>query len=327
MTGRKSYRAAGQAPAARTDVYQTVTDRIVAELESGTVPWRAPWVSGGRPRSMATGKPYQGVNVFLCAITAAERGYTSPWWGTYEQVKSQGGNVRAGQNKANGTGATMITLWKTFTPRDAEPDPETGMLPQRAMARLFPVFNADQCDGLPAKFYPVAAELGDVDANAQRVIDDYIARPGAPSMAYDVHGQAFYNHETDGIHMPPIGEHVTAGRFYSTAFHEMTHSTGHHTRLARRADGEGRAFGSHEYGTEELCAEMGAAMLCADAGITCDDLVADSASYIASWLRTIKEDSKMVIRAASQATRAAEYIVAGHVADQVQDADASELAA
>ena len=106
------------------DVYQDVTDRMVAALERGTVPWHRPWSasSGGRPRSMSTGRPYSGINTWLLGLAAFERGYTSPWWGTFRQVKALGGTVRKGQNAQNGCGATHIVFWKAFTPKDARPD-------------------------------------------------------------------------------------------------------------------------------------------------------------------------------------------------------------
>ena len=320
-TRRTSRASSASKPSKTEDVYQTVTDTIVRALEAGTVPWRNPWIGGdGRPMRMSNNQPYKGVNVFLLAITSMERGYTSPWWGTFEQVKALGGNVREGQSKANGCGATWVTLWKTFTPKNAEPDGE-GRLPQIPMARMFPVFNADQCEHLPDRYYPTVREVSEseVSTAAESIIRGYIDRPYSPLLVHDVHGQAYFNHQTDEIHVPELAEHVTGGRYYSTVFHEMTHSTGHHSRLARRGEHELRQFGSHEYGAEELVAELGAAMLNADAGIASDDLVADNAAYIASWIKTIKTDNRMVISAASAAGKACDFIHGRQLANAGED--------
>jgi antirestriction protein ArdC len=152
----RNYQRRGQ-PAGnghKPDVYQSVTDRMVAALESGKVPWRQPWTAGGRPRSMTTRQPYKGINTLLLGLTSMERGYASPWWGTANQINAQGGHIRKGQSAANGCGATWITLWKTYEPRNAEPDPETGEVKEYVVARLIPLFNAEQCEGLPERFYP-----------------------------------------------------------------------------------------------------------------------------------------------------------------------------
>jgi antirestriction protein ArdC len=174
--------------------------------------------------------------------------------------------VRKGQTRDNGCGATEVTRW--VESRITEVDEITGEKTTKIIPslRFFYVFNAAQIDGLPAKYYEKAAEHG-LLPGAQAVLDDYLATPGSASLHHDAHGKASYSHLTDEIHMPPIGEHVAAGEYYSTAFHEVVHSTGHHTRLARRHEGELRAFGSHEYDCEELCAEMGAAILCAESGV------------------------------------------------------------
>src|SRR5258708_19389354 len=144
------------------DIYKQVTDGIIAGLEAGTVPWRKPWrTAGGMPRSMSTGRRYQGVNVMLLAMTAADRGYTSSWWGTRRQVSEQGGWIRKGQNRENGKGATYVSVWRDYGPQDAdaddgaEDDPDAPGARKRVVARMVPVFNADQCQDLPERFYPV----------------------------------------------------------------------------------------------------------------------------------------------------------------------------
>ena len=301
----------------RTDVYQAVTDRMIARLEAGTAPWRKPWTAGHRPRSMSTGKQYRGINSFLTGMTAMERGYTSPWWGTFRQVQSLGGNVRKGENEANGRGGTTVMLWKEYVKKDAEPvrNERTGELelPLSFVASAFRVFNAEQCEGLAEKFYLSGREIdGQPIPQPQAVLDAYLGNPG-PAIRYDVHGKAHYKPGPDVIHMPPLAEHKSAQHFYATAFHEATHSTGHASRLARPGITElgekGHGFGSHPYGKEELVAEMGSAMLCAETDIDAEAVFENSAAYLGSWLDTIKGDPKMVVQAASQAEKATDLVM------------------
>jgi len=338
MTQRAARKPARRKPAARSGCgndakYQQVTDRIVTALEAGTVPWRGPWITGaGLPMSMSTGRAYRGVNVWLLGLTAMERGYSSRWWGTYDQIAERSGmerrvmpnghkfwvspdgqprGVREGENKANGRGATPVVLWQ-FYDRE-ETDPATGeKLARRVPSmRFFYVFNAEQADGLSERYYQAAPEAGDAEPieSAQKVLDGFYAQEGAPALLHDQRGRAYFHHVEDAVHMTPRAEHESAERYYSTAFHESTHATGHHSRLGRREEGQGIPFGSHEYGKEELVAEMGAAMLCAETGVETAATFEQSAAYLASWIRTIKEDPRMVVSASSAAQKAVDLIL------------------
>jgi antirestriction protein ArdC len=316
---RRNYRRrqdGGSASPRPADIYQQVTDRIIAGLEAGTVPWRKPWrTAGGMPRSMSTGRRYQGVNVMLLAMTAADRGYTSSWWGTRRQVNEQGGWIRKGQNRENGKGATYVSVWRDYVPQDAdaddgaEDDPDAPGARKRVVARMVPVFNADQCQDLPERFYPKPGAPVGALAGPEAVLAAYEATPGAAPVFYDVHGEAHYDLVADQIHMPKRDEHTSAGRYYSTQFHERVHSTGHASRLARETVGHGHKFGSPGYGREELVAELGAAFLCAETGTETGDTAEQSAAYLADWLATIREDRKLVVQSASAAQKAADLIV------------------
>ncbi len=297
-------------PETRTDVYQDVTDRMIAALERGTVPWHQPWSasSGGRPRSMSTGRPYSGINTWLLGLAAFERGYTSPWWGTFKQIKELGGMVRKGQNAQNGSGATHIVFWKTFTPKDAQADPDTGEIRQRAVARLYSVFNADQTEGLPERYYPQQGS-GPVPAeSAEDVIGAFLTAPGAPGLEHDGGSRAFYKIGPDEIHLPQASSFESAGHYYATAYHELAHSTGHPSRLDIPESG-GNHFGDGKYSREELRAEMTAAYLCAETGLDSGRLFDNSASYIASWLGELRNDRKLVISAAAAAQKAADLVL------------------
>ncbi len=286
---------------------------MVAALERGTAPWRKPWVAGGRPRSMSTGKPYKGVNPLLLSMTAQERGYLSPWWGTVHQINELGGHVRKGENQANGRGATTVMLWKEYVKKDAEPvrNERTGELelPLSFVASAFRVFNAEQTEGLPEKFTAPARQYQHERVpGPQAVLDAYHGQAGGPKIRHDVHGQAHYIPAQDTVHVPPVGEHRSAAGYYATRFHEAVHSTGHAGRLNRAAVATPGVYKGHERGIEELCAEMGAAFLCADTGIDTAEVTDNSAAYLNSWITTIKGDPKLVVQAANQAGRAAELI-------------------
>ncbi len=291
---------------------------MVAALEEGTVPWHRPWrTATGLPRSMSTGHPYQGVNVMLLGLTTWDRGYTSSWWGTRKQINAQGGLIRKGQNRANGKGATYICVWSERPVAEDEPEAdadheqgEEASPRTRVFAAMHPVFNADQCEGLPARFYPEPGAPVEEIAEPEAVLAAYDASPGAAQVFYDVHGAAYYDAAADQIHMPPRDNHTSAERYYATGYHERTHSTGHRSRLNRDTVGHGHKFGTPGYGREELVAEMGTAYLCAATGIDTPAVTEQNAAYLQSWITTIREDRKAVVNAASRAQKAADLILA-----------------
>ena len=190
------------------EIYQAVTDRMVRALEQGVVPWRTPWTPAGRPRSMSTGSAYRGVNTWLLALASREHGWQSPWFGTYRQVQEQGGQVRKGEK------ATLVTFWKTLDKQDR--DPQTGEVTTRAvpMLRKFPVFNADQADGLPGRFHPEPGEERPIAA-PQAMLDAYLGQPGAPRLSHDVQGQAYYDPAADAD-PPAADDPATAARSTTT---------------------------------------------------------------------------------------------------------------
>jgi antirestriction protein ArdC len=284
------------------EIYQVVTDRIVQALEQGVVPWRTPWTPAGRPRSMSTGNAYRGVNTLLLSLASREHGWSSPWFGTYGQIQERGGQVRKGEK------STLVTFWKTLVKQ--ERDPATSEVASRAvpMLRKFRVFNADQADGLPDRFHPRPGEERSI-ARPQAVLDGYASQAGAPRFCHDVQGQAYYSPVADEIHLPPIAGHRSPEHYYATAYHEAAHSTGHASRLNRPGiSSQDAVFGSHEYGKEELVAQMTASMLCAETGIDTEEIFQNSAAYIGSWLQTIKGDPRMVVSAAAAAQRATDKI-------------------
>lgn len=292
---------------ARVDAYEKITEQITSMLETGTVPWRKPWnAAGSAPTSLSTGKPYRGINVMILSMTALVEGYASPFWGTYKQITERGGQVNKGEK------ATHVTLWtkaESKKEKDANGDPKTFMF-----MRTFPVFSVDQADwseGVKPE-RPALAEHDPI-AEAEAIAEAYLA--DGPSFSTGG-GRAYYSPSRDAVCIPEMGTFHTPEGYYATLFHELTHSTGHVSRLARDGVTEGHRFGDADYSKEELVAELGAAFLCAETGINPDETLANSASYIANWLRVLKDDPKMIVQAASKAQKAAELVVSAGATEE-----------
>jgi antirestriction protein ArdC len=309
-SGRTDDVGKGEAPRKRQDVRDIITNRIIKALEVGTVPWQKPWgASGGWPRSMSTGKRYEGINVLLLGLTAEERSFSSPWWGTFDQIAALGGHVIEGQNQKQGKGATTITFVRTGERDGDETDPDTGE-PKRvqySVRRAFRVFNAAQCEGLPDRFYPQPGSR-EILAGPQTVLDKYLSH-GGPRLDHIPGDRAYYRTDgSDRIVLPLRVQFKSPAHYYATAFHEATHSTGAPTRLNRPGIVQFDHFGSGRYAKEELVAQMGAAMLLAETGLDDPDLFDNSAAYVQSWLKALENDNSLVISAASQAYKALELI-------------------
>jgi antirestriction protein ArdC len=285
---------------AKRSVFDIVTDQLIAALERGTVPWRKSWDAGGfqLPRNLVSGKPYQGINFFILSV-AGER-FASPYWLTFRQARERGGSVRKGET------GTPVFFWRVYDRQagEGEGGPDREGQEKRFVARYYTVFNVEQCDGIE---YPrpkrTVRTIGQLET-CEHTIAPY-ARP--PSVR---HGGtvASYSPIGDVVNMPERSVFHTAEGYYSVLFHELVHSTGHPKRLARFEPGEPPPpFGSPDYSREELVAEMGAAFLCARAGIG-NQTLEDSASYIAGWLRVLEADKRAVVFAAAAARKAAELI-------------------
>jgi antirestriction protein ArdC len=290
----------------RGDLYRDVTERIIAALEQGTVPWRQPWdPAAGRPASMSTGRPYRGVNSLLLGLAGAERGYASRWWGTYRQIAGLGGQVRRGER------SVQVVFWKQLEPgSDREGQAEDGEPTRRVpLLRAFRVFNAEQANHLPGRYLAAHATSPELAGRAQDVLAGYLAK-GGPELIHAAGADPHYNTEHDRIMLPARGQFRTREAYYATAFHEAVHSTGAPQRLNRPGIAKFDHFGSGRYAREELVAEIGGAMICTATGAASEASIrGDSAAYIAGWLRALGEDRKLVVTAASQAERAAGLVL------------------
>ena len=281
-------------------IHRIVTERMIQALEHGTVPWHKPWrAAAGQPRSMSTGQPYRGVNVFLLGLTASEHGYASSYWGTYRQIGDLGGQVRRGER------STLVAFWKQA--ELPERDPQTGepTIKQLPVLRYYKVFNAAQADRLPERFYPAPGENTEITA-PQQVLDRYLTC--GPRLQHAAADQAAYNPATDTIQLPLRDCFRTTEHYYATAFHEAGHSTGHPTRLNRPGIVSFDHFGSGQYAREELVAQMTSSVLCVKTGIDNPEIFDNSASYIAGWLAALNNNKRLVITAAAQAQHATDLI-------------------
>lgn len=284
----------------RRDIYKEVTDQIVDLLEAGTVPWRNPITRGagdGWPKNLQSRKTYRGINVFLLAVRALESGFSSDYWLTFKQAQAKGGMVRKGEK------SSLVVFWKQIE----KTDPETGEETRLPVLRHYNVFNADQCSDIEAPDQAVLDSLQtplDPIEAAETIISGYERGPPV-----DFGGsRAFYRPSSDLVVMPEPGRFDTRENFYSTFFHELSHSTGHSSRLDRGLDSDLAPFGSPDYSREELIAEMSAAFLCAAARIS-PPTIEQSAAYLQNWCKVLKGDHRLVIKAAGAAQKATDHIL------------------
>jgi antirestriction protein ArdC len=285
----------------RPDVYSRIADKIIADLEKGVRPWMRPWnadhAAGRITRPLrSNGVPYRGINVVMLWSASVAKGYACPLWLTFKQALELGGNVRKG-----GTGELVVYADRiTRTETDAK-----GAEVEKAIPFLkgYTVFNAEQCEGLPAHYTAKAEPPALTPLQRLEAADRFFAATGADIR----HGgtRAYYAEGPDYVQMPPFETFKDAESHAATLAHELTHWTKHEKRLARDL---GRLrHGDEGYAREELVAELGSAFLSADIGIT-PEVREDHAAYIASWLTVLKGDKRFVFTAASHAQRALDYL-------------------
>ena len=276
-------------------IYESVTNRIVAELEAGAAPWVKPWAAGaasGMPYNTVSQRSYSGVNVMILWFEGANRGYRQAAWLTFRQAKELGGHIRKGEK---GIG---IVYASTFKKKSTDPETGEESQEQRSFLKGYTVFNVEQTEGLPQHLYRIAEPkpFEQAIAHVESVIEAIAAdrRQGG--------AKAFYSPQGDYIQLPHPSDFQSAADFYSTSLHEHAHWTGHASRLARDLTGR---FGSQAYAAEELVAEIAGAFLCAHLGIQGR---LQHAEYIQTWLKILKGDKKAIFSAARRATEAADYL-------------------
>lgn len=273
----------------KNEVYERITGRITALLTAGTVPWHKPWkATTGLPRNLVSKKPYRGINAFLLLAMS----YESPCWLTFRQAAALGGSVRKGEK------ACPVVFWKQLKIEDKKTE-ETRRIP---LLRYYHVFNAAQCDGL--KVIPLAERAENGSTKPDVIVANM---PQPPAIKHGM-TRASYCRAEDQVLMPDRERFDSQDGYYATLFHELVHSTGHEKRLHRASMKESTGFGSDPYCKEELVAEMGAAFLCGEAEIA-ERIVENSAAYIQNWLTQLENDQTLIVQAAAQAQKAADFIL------------------
>jgi antirestriction protein ArdC len=284
----------------RASLYQEITDRIIRDLEQGRVPWVQPWAGVaaplGLPKNAATGRPYGGINILILWCAVAERGFTGQNWLTFRQALKLGAHVKKGER-----GTTVVYADRFIPYRERTRAAETGdKLEAVPFLKRFTVFNADQCEDLPADIAPPAEQLAE-----NLILPQAEALITATGADIRIRGdRAFYVPTADYIQVPPPAAFLEPINFHRTVCHELGHWSGAEHRLNRDLSG---SFGSSAYAREELVAEMTGAFVCAALSIVPTVRHAD---YLASWLEVLREDNHAIIRAASAASKAADYLLA-----------------
>jgi antirestriction protein ArdC len=276
------------------DLYQEVTDRIVASLEAGVAPGVKPWSGDPEPLPVnaSTQRPYRGVNVLLLELETLARGYSRNRWITFRQAQELGGHVRKGEH---GTQVVFFKMREVPSDSAAKDEAATRRVP---MLRAYTVFNLAQCEGLPSHLEQPAAVAG---WSAQDEAEKLLKASGA-AIRHGGH-RAYYSPSDDHIQLPEPGLFEGQGGYYATALHELAHWTGHASRCNRQL---GRRFGEAAYAMEELIAEIGSAFLCAHCRV---DGQLQHASYVANWLQVLKGDKRAVVTAAAKAQQATDYVL------------------
>jgi antirestriction protein ArdC len=297
--------------AEKQNVYQIVTDQVIAALDQGIIPWKKPWRSASFQMPISgTGHLYRGINVFLLAFTAQAKGYTSPVWLTFKKANELDGKIKTGEK------STLVVFWSILKKPNTDPNTMAKKpIINVPMLKFYRVFNSEQTENvkLPKKLAALV-EAAAVEnkgtifdnAKAQAIVDGYEDKP---QINHGAGAQAAYSPALDVINIARQQDFDTEEGYWNTLFHEFTHSTGHVDRLNRKGVAEATHFGDAQYADEELVAEMGAAFLSAIAGVDANgSTIKNHAAYIASWKKRLTDDPKLVVSAAARAQKAADYI-------------------
>jgi len=275
------------------NVYEIVTEKIIAQLESGAAPWSKPWHSEP-PVNLVSQKEYRGLNVFLLG----SQGFGSKYWLTFNQAAKLGGHVKKGEK------SSLVIFWNIGEEK-TRVNPETGKESKTkpVLLRYYSVFNLTQTEGIAERLgidkqTPVVPSIDDCESIAAGM-------PNPPARAQS--DKAWYRPSNDTVGMPARELFASSEGYYTTLFHELTHSTGHASRIGREGIEQLNTFGSELYSKEELIAEMGASMLAGVCGIS-PAVIDNSAAYLSNWIRVLKGDSKLLVQAASAAQKAADFI-------------------
>ncbi len=293
-------------PITRRDLYQEVTDKIIRLIEQGVASWRRTWSTYGLARNYATGHIYTGINLILMNNTS----HSIPYFMTFNQVQERGGKIRKGAK------AEMVIYFnvyykdgndQTLSREQARTSSDHGEEIQiLKFIKYYNVFNIADIEGIDSEISEIELKPNEKIAVCECIIDQM---PNRPEVRILEGNRAFYSPTYDFVTTPPIRQFESSGAFYATFFHELIHSTGHSSRLAREEVMNPQVYGTKPYGREELVAEMGASFLCSTAQIDYDDIMENNAAYLAGWIGILKEDNKIIFKAAAEAQKAADFIL------------------
>ena len=280
--------------ATKINVYDMVTDRIIAELEKGNIPWKRPWTgvrSGAYNR--ITKKPYSIINQMLLTHCGE--------YATFKQWTDTGGHIRKGEK------SEIVVFWKIFESKENNPDTGEIEIKKIPLLRYYNVFHISQVEGVK----PLEVPFKEVEPieEAEKIITMYVEREHI-DFNECASNEAYYSPLQDKVVVPMKEQYNLVNEYYSTTFHELTHSTGHKNRLDRLETEAVASFGSEEYSKEELVAEIGSATLMNVTGIETPKTFKNSTAYIQGWLQVLKNDNKFIVSASSKAEKAVNYILA-----------------
>jgi antirestriction protein ArdC len=287
------------------DTYQEVTEAVLEQMESGNIVSRCSWNQVGFPQNVTTGISYRGWNVFWLNFHTMLKGYSVPYYITFKQAQALGGTIKKGEK------GTKITYWASIKVRQSEEagEPQNGdnsAEQTRMVPKIHTVFNIDQTEGID---FPKVEAMFRSDAEKIEACEQIINEmPNRPQL--NLKGQyPAYHPLNDLVTVPDIAQFDSSEEYYCALFHELAHRTGHENRLSRKEITEPNKYGSEPYSREELTAELTAAFLCAITGIQ-QQTIQNSAAYLQGWLKALKNDKTLILKAAGQAQKAADYILA-----------------
>ena len=285
------------------NVYQMVTDRIIEQMKQGIIPWRQPWVGGSAMAiSYTSRKAYSLLNQIMLGKPGE--------WLTWNQIHDLKGTVKKGAKSR----FVVFYSWADSKDENGNPIPDPNSpdgVKQHPILRWYKVFHLDDTEGIESKLKPVEPkeDIRPID-RAEEIINGYLNRePGLKFFNDKPSDRAYYSPSLDEVVVPMLSQYEIPGEYYSTTFHELTHSTMPAGRCDRKADNKTAAFGDKDYSREELVAEIGSAMLCNSAGLDNERAFKNSVAYIQSWLKVLKDDPKMIVWASGKAEKAAKYIL------------------
>ena len=287
----------------KKDVYQIITDRIIAQLEKGVVPWKKNWKNEGIPANLITLEPYRGINVMLLSSLGFSRNYFL----TFKQLKTLGGTLKEGEK------SSPVFFWK-YADEESEAGKNTERnAKKKPLLRYFSVYNIEQCEGLPEYKIPVFTEINPI-VSCERIVEEMPDKP-------EIHHKGimpFYSPGNDVVNMPPIQYFEDAEAYYETLFHELIQSTGHPKRLNRKEVNDSGSKSSGSYSTEELIAEIGACYLKSIAGIEGKHFE-NNVTYIQGWLNRLKNNKQFIVYASTRSQQAVDYILNTNLEDRKEE--------